>query len=52
MNYSSSIDHYLKKQTMNETYFYMYKTKLSAVDSVITAIVQRISELKRQITQQ
>lgn len=42
----------LEKQTMNETYFYMYKTKLSAVDSVITAIVQRISELKRQITQQ
>lgn len=32
-----------------ENLYYQYKIKLSAIDDIITCIVQRLSELKRQI---
>lgn len=39
------------KQILYETKFYQYKLKISSIDDILTAIVQRISELKRQIEQ-
>lgn len=39
------------QQVLYETLFYKYKLKLSAIDDIITSIVQRIAELKRQIEQ-
>lgn len=39
------------QQTLYETMFYKYKLKLASIDDVLTAIVQRIAELKRQVEQ-
>jgi len=41
--------HYL--QILHETLYYQYKLKISSIDSILTAITQRISELKKQMTQ-
>lgn len=39
------------EQIYFENMFYKYRMKISALDDILTAIVQRISELKRQIDQ-
>jgi hypothetical protein len=40
------------EQILYENLFFKYRLKLSALDDILTAIVQRISELKRQIENQ
>lgn len=39
-------------QILHETLFYKFKLKISSIDSILTAITQRLSELKRQLGQQ
>ena len=41
----------MDSQILYETRFYQYKMKIAAVDDILTALVQRISELKKQIEQ-
>jgi len=40
------------RQMLFETLYYKYKLKISSIDSILTAVTQRIAELKRQIEQQ
>jgi hypothetical protein len=35
-------------QMLNETLYYQYKLKIASIDSILTAIVQRIASLKRE----
>ncbi|MDX9798696.1 MAG: hypothetical protein RBT05_07555 [Bacteroidales bacterium] len=37
------------KKVLNETFYYQYKLKLSALDDVLTAITQRLASLKREM---
>lgn len=39
------------EQILYETLWYKYKLKVSAVDDILTAIVQRIAEKKREVEQ-
>jgi len=39
------------KQILHETLYYQYKLKISSIDSILTALTQRISELKKQMSQ-
>lgn len=39
------------EQILYETLWYKYKLKLSSIDDILTTLVQRIAELKRQIEQ-
>lgn len=49
MNLTVDMQH---RQMLFETLYYKYKLKISSIDSILTAITQRIAELKRQIDQQ
>jgi hypothetical protein len=40
------------EQILYENMFYKYRMKINAVDDILTAIVQRIAELKRQLENQ
>lgn len=37
------------RKVLNETFYYQYKLKLSALDDVLTAITQRLASLKREM---
>lgn len=39
------------EQMLYETLYYKYKLKISSIDSILTAITQRIKELQKQIEQ-
>jgi len=39
------------KQILYETLFYKYKLKVAAINDILTSIVQRIAELKKQVDQ-
>lgn len=44
----------IKQQTrymLYETLYYKHRLKVSSIDSILTAIAQRVAELKRQMTQ-
>ena len=41
----------MNNQILYETMFHKYKMKINAIDDILTAIVQRLAELKKQIEQ-